>query len=216
MICIVTKPIDLANYMEVYNIRKRRPNESVSHIDWADFSTMGQNETLYLLAHGSQTTLEGMTAKELAKLLIAHGLSSPIKKIKLVACASGITGTFYLPFCQLLADEIVDEGGPPTLVIGFDGATAVTDEYGRSFAKDTPQRSYSNYSEFQKLHLSTYQTWDQIAEQLDYSSENKILKNVGKVQPQVQSAFEWLYKNNRKHIKRSIEGKTYGIPGQKF
>ncbi len=216
MICILTKPVDLANYMEVYNIRKRHPGESVSHIDWADLSKMSQTETLYLLAHGSQTEIEGMTADVLADLLLKHGLQSGIKKIKLVACASGITGFGLVPYCQLLADEIVKQGGPPTLVIGFDGETAVTDEYGKTFAKDKRQKDYPNYNKFSKHHLSNYNTWDLLAEKMDYGDEKKILKNVKKIQPNVQKAFEWLYENNRVYIKKSIKGKTYGIPGQKF
>jgi hypothetical protein len=174
---------------------------------------MLKDETLYLLAHGTSTTIEGLSAEELAELLVKKGLTSPIWKIKLIACASGVTGGSNLPYCQLLADKIVAKKGPATIVIGFDGETAVTDEHGRTFAKDTSQRNYPNYSTFDK---TTYARWDLIAEKLPYGSEKEILENVTKLQPQVQTVFEWLYKNNRIYIKDSIKGKTYGIPGQEF
>ncbi|MBM4443523.1 MAG: hypothetical protein FJ027_24205 [Candidatus Rokubacteria bacterium] len=220
MICVVTKPVDLGNYIEMLNIWRRHPKDAICHLSWADFSTLKSTETLYLLAHGSATKVEDYTAEALATKLVKRGLVKTVQleKIKLVACASGITwsGGAVVPYAQALADELVINGGPATIVVGFDGDTVVTDQSGRSYAKDIRQRDYPNWDEFKSKHLSTMTTWDAKAESMPYGTGKEMLENALLLEANVKDAFAWLYANNKLYTKGSVYGKTYGIPGQTF
>jgi hypothetical protein len=216
VICVVTAPIDLANYIDIWNLRRRHPGESVCHIKWGDLSVVKPTETLYLLAHGSPDAIENHGPDDLAKLLVAKGLKKPIKKIKLLVCASGIVGRSGGPYCQRLADALVKRGGPATVVIGMDGETAVTDATGTTYAKDIRQSNYPNYGEFRAKHLGTCVARDNEAQALPYGSETEILKNAESLHWRSRDVFLWLYDNNKLYTKPKVGGKTYGIPGQKF
>lgn len=218
MICVITAPIDLANYIDVWNVRKKHPTEHVCHISWGDLSGIKTTETLYVLGHGAPDKLEEKTADEMAKLLVAKGLKSSVTphKIKLLVCASGLVKNGGGPYCQQLADKLVANGGPNTVVIGFDGDTAVTDGTGVTGAKDTPQSKYPNWDEFKTKFGPSMGAWDQQAEKMPYGSENQILENAAKLQGMSKDAFEWLYANNKLYTKPKIQGKTYGIAGQKI
>ncbi len=220
MICVITDPIDLANYIDVFNLRKRRPAERVCHIKWGDLSTIAPAETLYLLAHGSPAQVEGYVPKDLAELLVKRGLKKPLKKIKLLVCASGVyqseSGGKIIPYCQKLADALVTAGGPATVVVGFDGDTAVTDGGGKTFAKDKRQKNYPNWSDFDKTYGKAFAKLDAEAERLPFGDEKTIIRNAGVLQAKSVDCFEWLYTNNKLYTLPSPKGKTYGIPGQKI
>lgn len=216
MICVITDPIDLANYIDVWNLKQRHPSERVCHIKWGDLSGILASETLYLLAHGSPHALEGMSADKLAALLVSKGLKNPLKKIKLLVCESGLTNRGGLPFCQQLADALVKQGGPTTVVIGFDGDTAVTDGTGTTYAKDKRQRDFPNWNEFMTSYGTQFQLLDQKAESMPFPDEKTILKNAEGLYNDSKDIFKWLYTNNKLYTKPSITGKTYGIPGQIF
>ena len=220
MICVVTEPIDLANYIDVFNLKNRYPAERVCHVSWGDLSGIIPTETLYLLAHGSPSSIEKMNAATLAKLLVSRGLKKPLKKIKLLVCSSGVyegdSGGKIVPFCQQLADALLAEKGPATVVVGFDGKTAVTDDKGRTFAKDKRQKDFPNWSEFTTKHQTDFIKLDAQAEELPYGDEKTIIANANFLQRQSKDLFDWLYANNKLYTLPSAVGKTYGIPGQQI
>ena len=216
MICVITAPIDLANYIDVWNLRQRHPSEHVCHIDWGDLSGIGSGETLYLLGHGSPDALERKNAEEMAKLLVSKGLTNKVrpKKIKLLVCASGLVKNGGGPYCQQLADKLVANGGPATVVIGFDGDSAVTDSTATTWAKDRKQSTYPKWSDFTTKFGSNMQAWDDQAEKMPYKTEQQIIDNAAKLYAMSKDAFEWLYANNKLYTKPKLVGKTYGIAGQ--
>jgi hypothetical protein len=222
MICIITDPIDLGKYMEADNLRRQHPTQ-VTHFKWANFSGLHGRETLYLLAHGNGGSVEGMSADTLAQGLVQRGLRNPIHKIKLTSCGSGVTGGGFAPYCQRLADRLAALGGPRTVVVGFDGAFAATDEHGKTYAQDTAQSAYRNWNEFEAnwgdLQATTekkFAHWDAIAKSMKFGSEPAILSNIENLKSHVEAMFKWLYESNRTYNKERIAGKTYGIPGQVF
>jgi hypothetical protein len=137
-----------------------------------------------------------------------------LKKIKLLVCASGLVRHGGGPYCQRLADELVNAGGPATLVIGFDGDTAVTDGGAVTWAKDRKQSSYPNWTDFTTRFGTSMTAWDALAETLPFGSEQQIVENAEKLALMSKDAFEWLYANNKLYTKPKVQGKTYGIPGQ--
>jgi hypothetical protein len=220
MICVITAPIDLANYIDVYNLKQRFPGERVCHLSWADLSGMQGQETLYLLGHGEPGSIEGKDAPTLAAELVKRGLTRPIRRIKLLVCASGVyttaDGGKIVPFCQKLADALRQAGGPATVVVGFDGATANTMSDGRTYAKNVPQPQFPNWNEFLQRHGQLYQQLDGEAEKLAYDSEQQIVQNAKRLQGRSVDLFEWLYTNNKLYTLPSSHGKTYGVPGQQI
>lgn len=221
MICVLSDPIDLANYLDVWNLYKNNKSRSVCHIKWADLSGVQDTETLYLLGHGNVDRLETYTPTDLAYALVTHGLAQ-VGEIKLLACESGRLSVSHMgrlnqqPYCQLLADELVRLGGPPTVVIGYDGGTTVTDDRGETYAKDTPQRNYPNYKEFTTKFKSRYDALDQTAELMKFRNSQEILSNAEQLAIASADIFQWFYDNNRLYTKRDPIGATYGIPGQKI
>lgn len=214
MICVITTPIDLGKYVEVWNLKQRFPHERVCHISWADLSQMQPNETLYLVAHGNTTHVEGFTPTTLAARLIQCGLAVAPKKIKLLSCSSGIRGLHTPPLCQQLADQIAAQQGPRTLVVGFNGFFAATDQTGRTFAQDVAQADYPDWPEFEHLYGTQYAQLNLAAKQLPYNDEHTILANAALLQGQTTQMFNWLYQHNEPFNERtSAIGKTYGVAG---
>lgn len=227
MICVIADPIDLANYIDVWNLYQNDKSQTICHIKWADLSNVSVGETLYLLGHGDLTTLEGYTATKLAEALVKKGLTDKVflAEIKLLVCQSGRTLIYEHgvpkffnkdPYCQSLADALVQEGGPRTVVIGYDGATTVTDDRGHTFAKDKPQSEYPDWGKFTKKHSLTMTSYDMMATKMSFGSAEEILKNAKQLFLATERAFQWLYKNNKLYVKTAYLGETYGIPGQKI
>jgi hypothetical protein len=208
MICVLTTPIDLANYIDVWNLKKRRPEQRVCHISWADLSGIGLAETLYLLGHGDTHEVEGKSADDLAELLVAKGLTHPLRKVKLLVCCSGSPVLGGQPYCQLLADALVEAGGPRTIVIGFEGDATATDDQAKSFGL----RIYPEYGEFMKKNKSAVKKLSKRAESLPYATEEQILKAARELAGDSEEIFKWLYANNKLHAVANT--KTFGIPGQ--
>jgi hypothetical protein len=219
MILILAKEIDLGRYIEVLNIANRFQYrlETIRHISWGetDLGKLGPLETLYISGHGSNDKVEGKIPDELAEALVAKGLKDRVKfkKIKLMCCGSGITTGSNIPYCQRLAAALATKGGPKdAVVVGFDGASTVCDQYGVLYAKDTAQRNYANWSEFVTNHQSNFDKWNASAKLLKCDNQTEFLENARMLisQPVVREAFEWLYRENEKYVKKdSSVGKTH-------
>jgi hypothetical protein len=126
----------------------------------------------------------------------------------------------HVPFCQQVADELASQGGPRTVVVGLDGETAVTDQAGETWAKDVPQSSYPNWSEFTNNFGTEYQNLNTAAKSLPSDTERELRDNAAKLAGLSSKIFAWVYKDNAKHVQQRPGGlkdpraKTYGIPGQ--
>ncbi len=229
MICIITTPPDLGRYMEAANLLKVHKADTLCHISWADFSGLKPDETLYIIVHGDLNSVElspgkAIDAAALAKLLVSHGLKTGVKfkKIKLLSCQGGKTKTGHTPFCQQLADALTGNGGPAVPVVGYDGETTVTDESGKSWAKDIPQSAYPTYPAFEVKLLPKYRSLTKHAESLPYTSDVEMKSNASVLAglKDVDDVFQWLYAENDKVVKRLPTGqkdpmaKTYGAPGK--
>lgn len=217
MILTIAESIDLGRYMAVLYLHARLKGKfsAVRRIQWdeTDLSKLDPNETLYITAHGSTSSIEGKSAEMIAKLLAGKGLDkdAKLKKIKLMACSSGITTGIEPPFCAVLQSELV-KNGCDTKVVGFDAKTHVIASNGKSYGKDVLQSSYPNRDEWLRLHESNYKKWNSSAQIMSCLNEEEFIKNARLLAeiPEVKAAFEWLFLNNDKYLmKDSMIGKTH-------
>jgi len=231
MICLVFRPSDLKNIVEVYNLRNNAkgggknlpgPGE-VCALDWADFSAMMQpKEKLYLLAHGStmkvSTGKKECSAPELAKKLLDAKLRPDVGSIKLVACNTGTNPNNGLdPFCSVLSREIYTQSGKTinvrvTGVVGIE----VVQQDGKIRGKnvrfsDTAEYKAMNYDVTWKDQVTA---WESEIAQMNLGSGKEILQAADQMTRKTQAFFEKLYEINANYIQSKNDSRFHSPPNQ--
>ncbi|MBX3261770.1 MAG: hypothetical protein KIS78_09040 [Labilithrix sp.] len=229
MICIVVTPVDVKNYVEVFNLRNNDKGNgkvvggagSVCALDWADFSQMKAGEKLYLLAHGDGRTIGARDPHgkqylpgALAKQLLERGLPANVRAIKLVACHTGRVPLAYsksvtAAYCQLLADEINTQStsGHAVRVTGIPGIEVMSD-LGKTGAKHV---GFSSAPEYKALKYDLnwrvkVEGWERLAERLDTSNEPSLILNAELIAKLTGSFFKLLYPINAKYVQPTKSG----------
>lgn len=181
MICFLEEKIDLANFVELYNLMVNAKGESqgkasVCMIANADFSVMLPRERLYLLAHGNQWKAGPFTGPELATELLSRKLPGHIEKIVIMTCFSGdSTSRLHQVVAQQLKD--LSHGDVDVPVKGFTGPSA-TDTHGntRAINMEIVPQFETEMDALKKKWEQKIAEWESLASAQPAGSQEEIIR----------------------------------------